>query len=151
MKKSNLIDQKTYKKIYSLIPIPCVDILIIHDKEFLLGKRVQKPARNQWFVPGGRVFKNETLARAARRKVNEELGVNIKISDLNFLTARQTIFKNSALGGPIHTVNMVFILPLKLKPKINFDKKYHSEMKWFSKINKDWHPYVKTILKTAGF
>jgi colanic acid biosynthesis protein WcaH len=151
MKRSNLIDQKTYKKIYSLVPIPCIDILITHHNKFLLGKRVQKPAQKQWFVPGGRIFKNETLTQAARRKVKEELGINIRVSDLKFLNAQQTIFKDSALGGPIHTVNIVFLLPLKLKPKINFDRKYHSKMKWFSEIDKNWHPYVKTVLETAGF
>lgn len=150
-KTSKLIDRATYKEIYKYVPIACVDILLICKNKFLLGKRVQKPAQNQWFLPGGRILKNETLAHAAKRKLKEELGIDTKISDFKFLTAQQTIFKDSALGGPIHTINLVFILPLKSQPDISFNKQFHSEVKWFSKTDKNWHPYVKTITRTIGF
>jgi colanic acid biosynthesis protein WcaH len=53
--------------------------LILTDAEgrVLMGKRQNAPARGFWFVPGGRIFKNETLAQAIQRVSSTELSVAI--------------------------------------------------------------------------
>jgi len=150
-KNPKFIDATTYKKIYSLVPISCADILVTYKNNFLLGKRVQQPCRGKWCLPGGRIFKNETLQVAAKRKLREEFGINAKLSDLKFLTTQGTMFNDSALGGPVHTINTIFQLQLKSEPKVKLDTRSHSEIKWFSEINKNLHPYIKIVLKQAGF
>ena len=73
------IPKNTYKKIHALMPIPCVDIVIVHNGAVLLGLRNNKPAQGTYWFPGGRVLKGETLFEAAQRKTKQETGLNIKI------------------------------------------------------------------------
>jgi colanic acid biosynthesis protein WcaH len=41
----------------------------------LLGRRVNRPALGAWFVPGGRIHKDESLSGAFSRIAREELGL----------------------------------------------------------------------------
>lgn len=56
-------------------------------REVLLGKRLNVPAKGDWFVPRGRVRKNETLDDAFIRLVREEFSIESGItrSDAKFL------------------------------------------------------------------
>jgi 8-oxo-dGTP diphosphatase len=62
----------------SLIPQLAVGALIVRDHEVLLVKRGQPPRQNQWCLPGGKVHRDETLAAAVRREVNEETGLTVE-------------------------------------------------------------------------
>ena len=151
MAKRPLIPHKIYKEIYRQVPIACVDTVITCRGQFLLGKRVERPCRGQWFVAGGRVFKNEPLAEAASRKLREELGLKVPSARLKFLTIGETTFQDSSHGGSKHTINVVFLLHLSRKPKTRVYRRHHSEVRWFSEIGPDWHPYMRMILTAAGF
>lgn len=37
------------------VPIPAVDLVVLHDGGVILGKRRNKPAKGEWFVLGGRI------------------------------------------------------------------------------------------------
>ena len=64
-----LIEKDLYSKIREVIPTLCVDMVVTNWRnEFLLIKRTQSPAKGQWWLPGGKVFKNETLEHAVLRK-----------------------------------------------------------------------------------
>jgi len=70
------IPEETYKGIIKNIPIPCVDLLVVNEaNEILLVKRLNEPAKGQWWFPGGRVHIGETRKDAAIRKLNEECGI----------------------------------------------------------------------------
>jgi len=60
--------------------------LIIRNKnnEILLAERINSPAKGYYFVPGGRVFKNENLNNALVRILANE--VNLKLSDFGSIT-----------------------------------------------------------------
>lgn len=45
-------------------------------EEILLIKRANKPFRNRWSLPGGKLNKNERLIKSAKREIKEELGFN---------------------------------------------------------------------------
>jgi colanic acid biosynthesis protein WcaH len=63
--------------VVSNTPLIALD-LILHDEDdrYLLGRRVNRPAQGAWFVPGGRVRKNERLDDAFTRLMLEELGLH---------------------------------------------------------------------------
>jgi len=48
------------------------------DGRFLLVKRGDEPVKGYWWVPGGRILRNETFYAAARRKVKVRLNTNAK-------------------------------------------------------------------------
>ena len=67
----NKINNIKYKKILEYIPICCVDVVICHFNKILFVKRNTEPAKNEWWFPGGRVYKNEMLEETAIRKAYE--------------------------------------------------------------------------------
>ena len=55
-----ILSKDLWKNIVMHMPIPAKDLLFYSDKKgLLMGKRINKPAKDYYFVPGGRVFKNE--------------------------------------------------------------------------------------------
>lgn len=46
--------------------------------QVLLGQRLNRPAQGYWFVPGGRIHKDETMTQAFARLTKEELGVELQ-------------------------------------------------------------------------
>ena len=126
-----------------------MDLVIVNGKRFLLGKRIIPPAKNLWLFIGGRVLKGETKEQAVKRKFREELGVKsdrlsfklIGVEDL-FLMHDKRFY---------HDLIIVFLVKTKEEEFKHFDKRQHSQLAWFDKINTNWHPHVKKMLKTAGF
>ena len=58
------------------LPLVSVDLVLVRDgREVLLGLRTNRPAQGSWFVPGGRVLKNEKRADALTRVAARELGI----------------------------------------------------------------------------
>jgi len=77
-----LIEEKLYHAIRASLPIACVDLLLIHENRYLLLKRLHAPAKDQWWFPGGRIFKDETITEACRRKGREELGLDLDMGEI---------------------------------------------------------------------
>lgn len=75
------LDQATFLNIVRDTPLVSIDLIIRNDQgAILLGQRCNKPAQGYWFVPGGRVLKNESLAQAFQRLCHEELASDYAIS-----------------------------------------------------------------------
>ena len=63
------IPREEYLNIIKNTQINSVDMIIFNNEgEVLLGKRNNEPAKNTWFVPGGKIQKFETLEQATKRK-----------------------------------------------------------------------------------
>jgi colanic acid biosynthesis protein WcaH len=149
MKSAKFISDHLYKIIVKLIPIPCVDAVIVCRGKFLLGKRVNEPGRGKWYFIGGRILKGETLRFSVRRKIREEVGYrDVLVKKL--LTTRETIFKKNAQGSAAHTINSIFLVEVSEKISGSLDGQ-HSELRWFSRIDSAWPAYVRDILRLAGF
>lgn len=149
MGSPGFIEEDLYKKILEAIPVVCVDALIVHNDEFLLGRRQNKPAKGEWFTPGGRVMKGETLVDAIVRKVREETGLaDFEVEEQ--LGAKETIFNDSEQGPSSHTVNIMYRVIARSKERRSADSQ-NSDLQWFAAIDPTWHPYVKMFLEKAGF
>ncbi len=138
-----------YKKILSVMPILTVDIVIVDHGKFLLLKRAIPPAKGQWWTPGGRVIKGEKLEEAARRKAEEETGLRVNI--VRLLGADGVLWPRSRFGVSSHTLSVVYLAKLisaKKRVVVNFN---NTEAKWFDRIPKKIHPFVKKFLREAGF
>ncbi len=58
------------------LPLVSVDLVLVRDgREILLGLRNNRPAQGSWFVPGGRILKDEPRAAALQRVAARELGI----------------------------------------------------------------------------
>jgi ADP-ribose pyrophosphatase YjhB (NUDIX family) len=59
-----------------------VGAIVLHQGRVLLVKRGQAPALGLWSVPGGLVDVGETTVDAARREVEEECGLKVRVAGL---------------------------------------------------------------------
>jgi colanic acid biosynthesis protein WcaH len=84
-------------------PLVAVDFVITDaDDNILIGRRLNSPAKGMWCVPGGRVFKNETLMSAVKRKLKEEVGLD-EVPPMVFLGIYEHFYADSAVGNGIST------------------------------------------------
>ena len=71
-----MLARPEFLDVVRLTPLISIDLIVVDDRgRVLLGRRVNRPARGTWFVPGGRIRKDESLNGAFSRIVLEELGL----------------------------------------------------------------------------
>jgi len=115
-------------------PLVSIDIILKNSSgEVLLGRRSNRPAKGFWFVPGGRIRKNETLECAMSRISFTELGIELQIKNANLLGAFNHIYEDNFLGSAgvnTHYVALGYEIEVPTKQLLNFDSQ-HSEIKWW--------------------
>ncbi len=75
-----MLSADLFQTIIEHAPLFAIDFVVINeDDEILVGKRLNASAKEWWFVPGGRVFKNEPLSVAFKRLSEMELGIQLEI------------------------------------------------------------------------
>ena len=67
---------------YPARPIVGVGVVVWHRDRVLLVRRGKAPRSGQWSLPGGAQRLGETLAEAARREVEEEVGLEVTLGDI---------------------------------------------------------------------
>ncbi|MBQ4799508.1 GDP-mannose mannosyl hydrolase [Pseudoalteromonas sp. MMG006] len=142
-----MLPLNTFKTVIKSTPLVSIDLIVRNNNnDILLGKRKNRPAKKAWFVPGGRILKDEKFDSAFRRLISDELGLfqveskfkgvyqhfyNDNFSDENFSThyvvlAYEIYFDGDLLSLPIEQ---------------------HSEYKWFTErellLNDNVHKHTK--------
>ncbi|WP_104494920.1 GDP-mannose mannosyl hydrolase [Acinetobacter indicus] len=100
------LPDETFKSVIQHTPLISIDLIVRNEQgEVLLGKRVNAPAKGYWFVPGGRVRKNETLDDAFVRLVREELGIGSGMTreDAKFLGVFEHFYDDCVFGDNVST------------------------------------------------
>jgi len=106
-----MIPAADYKKFLEQMPVVCIDAIIMNNKgQYLLIKRKNEPLKGDYWVPGGRVLKNETLNDAVLRKVKEELGIDSHI--VMPIGVYEDFFDKSPLNpeNGLHTISIVYLI-----------------------------------------
>jgi colanic acid biosynthesis protein WcaH len=144
-----------FKCIVEFAPLISIDFLIKKDNKFLLGRRINSPAKGYYFTIGGRIFKNETIKEAKKRILKEELNINKKIDD-KFLGIFEHFYEDSFFEENIstHYVNLAYLVEFDSITD-NLPLKQHSEYIWLNKdkiLNRnDVHKYVKDYFKGSKY
>lgn len=137
------IDNKLYNRIRSLIPIICVELVIERDQSLLLVKRNKPPAKDQWWTPGGRILKDESIAMACKRKIEEEVGLDGEFVDIIGIT--ETMFDKCSDCPSVHTVNIVCLMHMsENNQNISLDID-HDAYIWQKYPDPSFHTAVKKI------
>lgn len=140
------IPEEDYKKMLEMIPMCCVDLVIVKDGQVLLVKRAQEPGKGEWCIPGGRVFKNEKLVDAAKRKAKEEVGLDVEIHDT--IGVYETMFDSGPFGSGVHTINVVFLADYA-GGEIKLDAS-SSDYKWVSSLDEEMLDYAREVLEDSS-
>lgn len=145
------LPDQIFKTVISSTPLISIDLVVRNEKnEVLLGKRLNAPAKGFWFVPGGRVQKNETLDNAFIRLLREELGIESGIvrEDANFLGVFEHFYSDNVFDDEVGTHYIVLGYEIKLGKDLlkELPIEQHSIFIWFQESNKDEikiHRYTK--------
>ncbi len=134
------------------MPICCVDVVLVHHSKVLLTYRNDEPAKGQWWVQGGRVFKGEKLIEAVQRKAREEIGIELKIlrqlGVYEFFDAKGP-FPDLKTG--VHDIAVCYLAELAdPNAQILMQDGTHTQWRWADHIEEGLHPYVKAVLKDAN-
>jgi len=136
------LEATTFERVVASTPLISIDLLVKNKKgEYLFGLRKNRPAQGYWFVPGGRVQKNETLDAAFRRLVQEELGVQLDRSQAQYNGVFEHFYKDSFFGEHVSTHYVVLAYEVALSDEAyHLDAKQHSDMMWVKPKNINQYP-----------
>ena len=130
------MDTQKVLNIIDATPLVSVDLIIENRlKQILLGKRVNRPAQGYWFVPGGRILKNETIKDAIKRISTREIGIDLADHNPALLGAGEHIYEDNFLNEPginTHYVVLAFVIEVESDIEVTPDEQ-HDEMKWWNK------------------
>ena len=139
MSSGKWIEESLYKKIKQLMPLPCVDLLILHKGRILLMLRKNEPGEGEWFAPGGRILHGETIEEAVLRNLKDETGLTpIKITKIDVM---EHIWPNT------HTVTVFHRIDVS-KDNVTMNDE-HSEYKWITEIPANSHPFLVHMIQEA--
>lgn len=117
-------------------PLVSFDMIISFKNKYLLGKRINEPAKNYFFVPGGRIFKDETIENACIRLSKKELNIELSLDKFKFHMNTNHIYPNNFFDNKFSTHYVVLSYLYNLTDdeygKINMDDQ-HSEICWMTK------------------
>jgi colanic acid biosynthesis protein WcaH len=153
------LDQATFSTVIESTPLVSIDLVVINAQgQALLGLRLNRPAKGNWFVPGGRILKNEALAGAFKRLTRDELGQVFTIEQASLLGPFNHFYDDCVFGDDVttHYLAIAFILKIECEldnlpldvqhggyqwfdiPKLMSDDKVHVHTKWyFDKLKTD--------------
>jgi colanic acid biosynthesis protein WcaH len=148
------LDPKTFIDIIENIPLVAVDLIVYRPNgDILLGYRKNKPAKNTWFVPGGRIFKDEHIAEALQRVAKTELGLDLKPDQAKFKGVYEHMYSDNFLGlSGINTHYVVLAHEIRVNNEFrtNSDDQ-HAMLKWWSVAEllaeANVHPNTKAYFK----
>ena len=151
-----------WKAVVSNAPIFAIDLLCVSQNEndqpsILLGLRNNNPAKNSFFVPGGRIFKNETRSEAFHRITSSELSTPLNLFDSSFYGIYEHFYSNSFFSDHITSHYIVETRLIYNISCINIKTDcQHSEFTWISRdqylsndipanIHKYTHDYLSSF------
>ena len=121
------IPEPEYKQLIKKMPIFCGDFLIFAEKKYLLIKRKVQPVKDVYWVIGGRLRHNETMAQLAERVMMQEIGRSF--TDFKIIGFSNYFFPDVPDARATHTPTLLHIVPVEkmFEPKI--DNK-HADYIW---------------------
>jgi len=138
-------------------PLVAVDLVIRNNcGRILLGKRSNRPAQGSWFVPGGRIRKNERIADTIGRVSGDELGVKLTAGDGELLGVYQHLYQDNFCGADAvntHYVVLAYSYSLSEGVALRPDGQ-HAEMKWWPMHqllrHSEVHEYTKAYFRQSA-
>lgn len=128
------MNDKDFLNIIAVTPLVSIDLIVRNRAgNIFLGKRVNRPAKGYWFVPGGRIRKNERLHEAMERISEAELGVTITHDAAKLIGAYEHIYDDNFFGEQgvnTHYVVLAYECHLDRIVQITLDHQ-HSEARWW--------------------
>ena len=131
------VPKAAFRSLVRWAPTVSIDLIFLNRaNEVLLGYRSNRPAKDTWFVPGGRIFKGERIADAMVRIARDRDGNrNRSLPGANSWASSSTSTGTACSAPraslPTHYVVLAFRIRLRKDPRLHADSQ-HRELRWFS-------------------
>lgn len=115
-------------------PLISLDFVVTHPSgDWLLGQRNHHPAQGAWFVPGGRILKNETVRAAVYRLMKNELGQPHFLYEMHFLGCYEHFYPDSMFSTSLSTHYIVLAYYISLDLVLEqLPNEQHRAYRWWS-------------------
>lgn len=143
---SEWIPTHEWEIIVENVPIVSVDLVVECPEGIVFGKRANEPAKDEWFVPGGRVRKDEMLCEAVHRIAEAELDADVEIHEE--LGVFEHFYETSDVDCEKHYVAHGFHVWTE-ETAFESDEQ-HTGVAVFEGLPTNLHEYVETYLTAAN-
>lgn len=128
----SFINDDDFKCVIKNSPLFAIDLVCVSNNSVLMGRRSNEPAKSYWFVPGGRVRKNEKISDAVLRISSEELDFKILFSEVFFIGIYDHFYENSVFGNEVdtHYVTAVYVFYADIN-LADLPSLQHYDYSWF--------------------
>lgn len=135
-----------FRDVVKNTPLVSIDLVLADASgAILMGWRQNEPAKGTWFVPGGRIRKNERMADAFRRIVKTETGLVRHLGETRFGGVYEHLYSTNCFGEAgfgTHYCVLTHVLRFSERPDITIDSQ-RSKMAWLTPSSADIHPYSR--------
>lgn len=128
----NMLPLDTFKTIIESTPLISIDLIVRNNEgKVLLGKRLNRPAQGYWFVPGGRILKDEPFITAFNRLIKVELGLDY--AESKFSGVYQHFYDDNFSEDDFTTHYVVLAYEINIGKELSsLPVEQHSSYQWFS-------------------
>ena len=149
-----MLSEEELLEVVERAPLASIDLVVQNRRgQILFGLRKNEPAKGYWFVPGGRIRKDEPLSNAFHRICKEELNLEYESRDASFLGVFEHFYPTNFAGKGefgTHYVVLAYQLVLQTEPE-NLPTVQHSKYQWMGEetISDDLeiHPNAKDYFR----
>ena len=110
-----------------------------------MGWRENEPAKGTWFVPGGRIRKDEKIADAFERIVRTETGLAKSLAESRFGGVYEHLYSTNCFADPgfgTHYCVLANLLRFNERPRITIDSQ-HTKVEWLTPSSIGIHPFSR--------
>ena len=162
-----MLDRARFLGVVDAAPLVAMDLVVVREgsngTELLLGQRTNRPAQGWWFVPGGRIRKNERMQAALARVARDELGLDLTtLPEQPVHLGAYEHFYDDCFAGEVgvstHYVVMGNLLQLSAGAELAATDAQHSGVRWWpleqaaadDNVHRFTKDYVTTLLHRQG-
>ncbi|MCW8840450.1 MAG: GDP-mannose mannosyl hydrolase [Gammaproteobacteria bacterium] len=127
------MERSLFSAVVANTPLVSIDLVVRNPSgEVLLGLRTNRPAQGTWFVPGGRIRKDEAIRDAFMRLTEVELGRAIPQAEWQFLGVYEHFYPDNFSGDGFSTHYVVLGYEIRLDIDVaSLPKEQHSDYRWW--------------------
>jgi len=137
--ESDFIPSILYNQIMQLMPIVSVEAVIVIEKSLLFLRRKNQPVLGEWWFPGGRIRKGESLDEALYREVEEE--TDLEISSYKLINVYSRVFPER------HDITIAYLCKCK-EGRVTLNNE-HSGYSLFKGLPTGLHPYLLETIRDS--
>jgi colanic acid biosynthesis protein WcaH len=140
------LPNSAFRNVVKNTPLVSIDLVITDPSgAVLMGWRENEPAKRTWFVPGGRIRKDEKIADAFERIIRTETGLVKRLDESRFGGVYEHLYSTNCFedaGFGTHYCVLAYLIRLGERPHITIDSQ-HTRMEWLTPSSADIHPYSR--------